>query len=119
MEINITWNICRVCLLEEPKGQTPTSGNEQQMRHIFDDDKLLAKQIYECSGIMVCFLQYMCFNKDGTMSASMFLFKAALSSHSVTFRLLWHALISVPIVKTFIYFSLELNGHIYFLDETQ
>lgn len=55
MEINITWNICRVCLLEEPKGQTPTSGNEQQMRHIFDDDKLLAKQIYECSGIMVCF----------------------------------------------------------------
>ena len=54
MEINITWNICRVCLLEEPKNQPPTSGNEQQMRHIFDDDKLLAKQIYECSGIMVC-----------------------------------------------------------------
>lgn len=58
MEINITWNICRVCLLEEPKNQSPTSESQQQMRHIFNDDKQLAKQIYECSGITVCSLEY-------------------------------------------------------------
>ncbi|XP_037807346.1 zinc finger protein with KRAB and SCAN domains 8-like [Lucilia sericata] len=54
MEINITWNICRVCLVEEPKKhQGLAAGEESIMRHLFNEDKMLAKQIYECSGIMM------------------------------------------------------------------
>ncbi|XP_065355090.1 zinc finger protein 112-like [Calliphora vicina] len=50
MEINITWNICRVCLVEEQK-KPQASGGDESMRHLFNEDKQLAKHIYECSGI--------------------------------------------------------------------
>ncbi|XP_023293250.2 zinc finger protein 700-like [Lucilia cuprina] len=53
MEINITWNICRVCLVEEPKKQGLATDEGSIMRHLFNEDKMLAKQIYECSGIMM------------------------------------------------------------------
>ncbi|KAM7363020.1 uncharacterized protein ACRADG_000087 [Cochliomyia hominivorax] len=52
MEINIKWNICRVCLKEEQKKPPGSVTNEEPpMRHLFNEDKQLAKQIYECSGI--------------------------------------------------------------------
>lgn len=52
MEINITWNICRVCLKEEPKKSLGLA-NDESMRHIFNEDKLLSKQIFDCTGVTV------------------------------------------------------------------
>lgn len=54
MEINITWNICRICLQEERKNVSETeTSNEPQMRNIFEENKKLAKYIYEFTGIFV------------------------------------------------------------------
>uniref|UniRef100_A0A1A9WM97 Protein krueppel n=1 Tax=Glossina brevipalpis TaxID=37001 RepID=A0A1A9WM97_9MUSC len=52
MEISIKWNICRVCLQEEPDpNKAPPGGH---MRYLFDDNsKELAKEIYECAGLMM------------------------------------------------------------------
>uniref|UniRef100_A0A1A9WH22 Protein krueppel n=1 Tax=Glossina brevipalpis TaxID=37001 RepID=A0A1A9WH22_9MUSC len=47
MEISIKWNICRVCLQEEPD-----SKGGGHMRYIFgDNSEELAQEIYECTGI--------------------------------------------------------------------
>lgn len=53
MEISITWNICRVCLAEEEKKSQQDGVAVEPMRNIFDEDEMLAKQIYQCSGITV------------------------------------------------------------------
>lgn len=50
MEISIKWNVCRICLIEEKNGKGGTAGG---MQCIFDNDNNLAKQIYDCTGIMV------------------------------------------------------------------
>ncbi|XP_037807360.1 zinc finger and SCAN domain-containing protein 12-like [Lucilia sericata] len=50
MEINITWNICRVCLQEENKNAKESN---TELRNIFDEDKKLAQHIYEFTGIMM------------------------------------------------------------------
>ncbi|KAI8129686.1 Transcription factor Ouib [Lucilia cuprina] len=50
MEINITWNICRVCLQEENKNAKESNN---QLRNLFNEDKKLAQHIYDFSGIMM------------------------------------------------------------------
>ncbi|TMW53778.1 hypothetical protein DOY81_001063 [Sarcophaga bullata] len=47
MDININWNICRICLHVETKR---TDGTEH-MLNIFKEDSKLVKHIYDCSGI--------------------------------------------------------------------
>ncbi|XP_023293270.2 zinc finger and BTB domain-containing protein 14-like [Lucilia cuprina] len=50
MEINITWNICRVCLQEENKNAKESNN---QFRNLFNEDNKLAQHIYDFSGIMM------------------------------------------------------------------
>lgn len=50
MEINIIWNICRICLEER---KNVSGANEPQMCNIFEENKKLAKYIYEFTGIFV------------------------------------------------------------------
>uniref|UniRef100_A0A1B0BX24 ZAD domain-containing protein n=1 Tax=Glossina palpalis gambiensis TaxID=67801 RepID=A0A1B0BX24_9MUSC len=50
MEISIKWNICRVCLQEEPDQRDGSSGG--QMHNLFDNDKEeISKALYECAGL--------------------------------------------------------------------
>lgn len=52
MEISIKWNICRVCLQEEPDKRDGPSGGH--MHNLFDNDKEeITKAIYDCAGLTV------------------------------------------------------------------
>lgn len=54
MEISIKWNICRVCLQEEKKtSRNGDSGSSIKFVHLFDENKKLANQILELSGVAV------------------------------------------------------------------
>uniref|UniRef100_A0A1I8NW37 Protein krueppel n=1 Tax=Stomoxys calcitrans TaxID=35570 RepID=A0A1I8NW37_STOCA len=50
MEINITWNICRVCLIEDSKISSDKNG---QLKPLFEEGNKLAANIYQFSGVVM------------------------------------------------------------------